>query len=77
MFQRANATRFAGWRPLPARLLLALLLALCTYGVSIGLQPVPARQEVVVDVSRTDLALYTAVAERVGKGENYYSAVVS
>ena len=77
MFQRAIATRFAGWQPLPARLLIALLLAFSAYGVVAALQPVPAREEVAVDLNRTDLALYTAIAERVGEGESYYSAVVA
>src|SRR3712207_1297255 len=70
-------TRFSGWQPLHARLLLALLLALCGYGMAIALQPGPAREEVVVDLTRTDLALYKAVAGRVGEGESYYSAVTA
>ncbi len=70
-------TRFATWQPLHARLLLALLLALCGYGLAVALQPAAAHKETVVDLSRTDLALYKAVAERVGEGENYYSAVTA
>jgi hypothetical protein len=77
MFQKAIATRFAGWQPLPARLLIALLMALSAYGVAATLQPVPAREEAAVDLNRTDLALYTAIAQRVGEGESYYSAVVA
>ena len=61
-------TRFAGWQPLHARLLLALLLALCGYGTSIALQPAQVREEAVVDLSRTDLALYKAIAGRVEQG---------
>ncbi len=76
MFNRAIATRFAVWRPLPARLLLALLLLLCAYGAALALQPIAATPEAKVDLSRTDLALYTRVAERVGQGEGYYPAVV-
>ena len=70
-------TRFAGLQPHRARLLLALLLALCGYGMSIALQPQQAREEAVVDLSRTDLALYKAIAGRVGQGEGYYSAATS
>ena len=70
-------TRFAGWQPLHARLLLALLLALCGYGMALALQPTPAGKPVTVDLSRTDLALYQTVANRVGEGESYYSAVVA
>ena len=68
--------RFSGWGALPARLLLALLLAVCVIGAAISAQPSAAREEAVVDLSRTDLALYSAVAARVGNGENYYPAVV-
>jgi hypothetical protein len=70
-------TRFAGWQPLHARLLLALLLALCGFGMSIALQPAQAREEAVVDLTRTDLALYKAIAGRVGQGESYYSAATA
>ena len=70
-------TRFAHWRPLPARLLLALLILLCAYGATLSVQPVPARSETVVDRTDTDLALYQAVAARVGAGEGYYPAVVA
>lgn len=70
-------TRFAGWQPLHARLLLAFLLALCGYGMAVAVQPVQARDEAVVDLSRTDLALYKAIAARVERGENYYSAATT
>jgi hypothetical protein len=71
-----SLTRFAGWGTLPARLLIALLLLVCAFGAAISLQPAGVREEAVVDVSRTDLALYSAIAARVGTGENYYPAVV-
>lgn len=70
-------TRFSGLQPLHARLLLTLLLALCGFGMAAALQPAQARQEAVVDLSRTDLALYKAIAARVGQGESYYSAATS
>jgi hypothetical protein len=70
-------TRFSRWHPFHARLLLALLLGLCSYGTAVALQPAPPGREVVVDLTRTDLALYQAVAGRVGEGESYYAAVVA
>jgi hypothetical protein len=63
-------------QPLWARLLIALLVALSAYGVSATLAPQSSGAEV-VDVTDTDLALYKAVAARVGAGENYYEVVVA
>jgi hypothetical protein len=73
-----TTSRFAAWQRLPARLLLAALIALCGYGMAISMQPQGgAREAEAVDLSRTDLALYQAIADRVSGGENYYSAVTS
>ena len=70
-------SRFHGLKPLWARLLLLLLLAIGGYGLAVSLAAETRAEPVVVDVTRTDLALYTAVAVRVGSGEGYYRAVVA
>ncbi len=65
------------WRRTFARLVLALLVLLTAYGVllAVDAQTPPAAGP--IDRGDTDLALYQAVAARVGEGESYYSAAVA
>ncbi len=64
-------------KPLRARLLLAFLAALVAYGASASFASPGSGELAVVDRTDTDLALYKAVASRVGAGESYYEAAVS
>jgi hypothetical protein len=71
------ATRFADLPAWAARLLMAAVLLLCVLGSITTLQPTSGTAEAVVDLTDTDLALYQAIAERVGEGEGYYKAAVA
>ncbi|KQP48968.1 hypothetical protein [Methylobacterium sp. Leaf108] len=76
-------TRFAGWPPAAARLVLAGLAALMLYGAAIGLVPglapplPPSLAATGDDPQASDAALYGAIAARVAGGEGYYAAAVA
>jgi hypothetical protein len=80
--------RFAGWRSGPARLALAVLLALLVAAALVPLKAGPQKQRVtgVAEMVRgekvarqrdDDLALYDRVIARIGQGENYYAAAAA
>lgn len=73
---QGRETRFAGWRPVPARLLLMLVAIVIAYGVAIAANEKPPAIGVASTFSQSDAALYRTVAARVGAGEGYYAAVV-
>ncbi len=64
-------------KPLGARFLLAVLAVLVAYGAFASFASPASGELAVVDRTDTDLALYKAVASRVGAGETYYEAAVS
>lgn len=82
--------RFAGWRRGPARVLLAALAALIVAAALVPLQAGPSKVKTAGFVANIvggaakgterprddDLALYDRVIERIGRGENYYTAAV-
>ncbi len=63
--------------PWAAGLLLALFLALSAYGAALTTGLAATAETATVDLTDTDLALYQAVAARVGTGDSYYQAVVA
>ena len=71
------SSRFADWPAWASRLLLGLLLLASLFGAAITAYPPAAPPKAAVDLADTDLALYKAVAARVGGGESYYAAVVA
>lgn len=70
-------TRFAGWRPLPARAVLLALAALILGGLVLAATPIPPERFTSADPMKTDGALYGAIAARVAEGEGYYAAAVA
>jgi hypothetical protein len=73
----APATRFADCPAWAARALLALLLLVSAYGAAITARAPGASAEAVVDLTDTDIALYKAIAARVGAGESYYRSAAA
>ena len=71
------AGRFSDLPAWGARLLLLSFLLLSFLGAAITLQPPPSARVGVVELTDTDLALYEAIAARVGAGEGYYAAAVT
>ena len=80
-----SQVRFAGWKPFPARLLIAALAALGALAVLATLatpstQSAPAPQSsaaAVQEVRDADLQLYHSVVEWVRRGDNYYDAAIA
>jgi hypothetical protein len=85
-----QADRFAGWRPGPARFLLAvmalLVIAAALAPINAGRSTIKTRNlvEVVVDPAAgearkrdDDLALYDRAIARIAAGENYYDFIVA
>jgi hypothetical protein len=62
------ASRFVTFPAWAARLLLALVLLLMAYGATVTSRPAAVAGQAVVDLTDTDLALYKAIAGRVGTG---------
>lgn len=86
--QGVIAVRFAGWRSGPARLAIAVLLALLIAAALVPLRAGPQKQRVtgvaemvrgekVIRQRDDDLALYDRVIARIGRGENYYAAAAA
>jgi hypothetical protein len=73
----ASSSRFSDLPAWAARLLLMSLLLISFMGAAITIQPPASRSAAAVDLTDTDLALYQAIAARVGAGENYYAAAVT
>ena len=74
---QAPASRFADLPAWAARLLLMSFLLLSVVGAAITIQPPASVGAAAVDLTDTDLALYQAIAARVGAGEGYYAAAVA
>lgn len=69
--------RYAGWRPLGARLVLLALALLMLYGLGWVLAN-PCRMGTPTDdpaIDKGDVALYRAIVGRMAAGEDYYAAV--
>ncbi|MDP8914422.1 MAG: hypothetical protein M3N39_12720, partial [Pseudomonadota bacterium] len=73
----ASSSRFSDLPAWAARLLLMSFLLISLVGAAITIQPPAAPGAAAVDLTDTDLALYQAIAARVGAGENYYAAAVT
>lgn len=71
----ASSTRFAAMHRNAARGLLTLLLALIAFGQVANVPADPTRTPLAFE--DTDVALYAAVARRVGAGENYYDVAAA
>lgn len=74
---KVGRSRFSDLPAWAARLLLILLVLVSLGGAAIAIQPPASASPAVVDLTDTDLALYQAIAARVGAGEGYYSAAVA
>lgn len=70
------ASRFAECPAWAARLLIAFLLLVSAAGAIWTVRTPDRAGQAVVDLTDTDLALYQAIAGRVGRGEDYYEAAV-
>lgn len=70
-----TATRFAGTHRNAARVLLFLLLALIAFGQIATVPADPTNAP--LEYEETDVALYAAVARRVGAGEDYYDVAAA
>ena len=73
----APESRFSNLPAWAARLLLMSFLLISVMGVAITVQPPPRARTAIVDLTDTDLALYQAIAARVGAGEGYHAAAVA
>lgn len=82
-----GSSRFASWKPFPARLLLAALAAIMVFS-ALAMLTRPHRTAAAAQASAlaitagqhardTDLLLYDSVVERVRRGENYYDAAIA
>ena len=71
--ERPDATRFAGLRAWPARVLLAGLLCLIALGLVLAARPDAVTMRT-VSPDRSDVLLYKRIAERVAAGDAYYRA---
>lgn len=67
-------TRFAGLPAVAARAVLIVVIALMALGIVLSASPIASDRYLARDVSKSDTALYGAVAERVARGEGYYDA---
>ena len=74
---RTKPTIYAAWTAWQGRLALVLLALLCMSGVVASInRSAPTTLATPFNPELTDVGLYRAVALRVGRGDDYYSAVV-
>lgn len=71
-------TRFRHWPAGLARAVLAVVFAMIALGVVLSaMRPIGSDRYMADDPSKSDGALYQAVAERVAMGEGYYQAAIA